>query len=312
MTTPSCPPPARPRKSLRQHPAYNGLLFGLLLVVLGGMLYLVRSPEMGSLQALRTRLFESAPQHADTAPPSVVPTATDAGAAPARSALEATAGVANAPVAGTNPSAASATSANGTRAKNTAAEAVEALRQRIQGLNDGEGAKPGADTAPGAEPGSAENASGEAFSPGETDTLPERTEAGPRYSVDLPAYDREGMAARQRALEALRAQTLTDLRTVSPTDPEAMIAVIQRMGEGLRAQGLPNVIDMPKMEALLRGAQRMNVLNTALQAEMARSGGTGSDETRRLAAEMQAVQSTMPNTVYDLSTMGRLMRGESP
>ena len=66
------------------------------------------------------------------------------------------------------------------------------------------------------------------------------------------------------------------------------------------------------MEAMLRGARRLNELNTALVTEMGRAGGGRPEEMARLSREIRAVQATIPNTVYNLDTVGRLMRGERP
>ena len=309
MHTSPPPTPSGPRKSVRQHPAYAAVLLGVLVVLLGSMLYFVRSPEMDKLQALRTLLFAAPPEHSVSAPPEPTDAAVNGAPDGLTPDAQRAKGAAAAPTQLGNATAGAGSGAGArtqTATEPGSAQAVAALRQRLQDLEGSASTRPGADADMRVDPASS------ARTPGEADPDADGSDSAPRASYELPAYDREDMAARQRALEALRAQTMADLRAVSPTDAEALIAVMQRMAEGLRAQNLPNVIDMPKMEALLRGTQRINTLNGALLAEMGRSGGPRTEETTRLAAEMQALQASLPRTVHDSEMVERMLRGESP
>ena len=184
---------------------------------------------------------------------------------------------------------------------------MENLRQRVEALSGGDTLLPGDDPT-----GRESTPEAAAVLAPEREREDDAALAGERYSVELPPYDREAFAERQRELEALRAQTLADLQSVSPTDAEGMLAVIRRMSDGIRAQGLPEIIDMPKMEAMLLGAKQLNALNAALVAEMGRGAAARPEEMARLAKEIEAVQATIPSTVYDLEAVGKLMRGELP
>lgn len=287
------PAPIHERRQWRQSASYKLALFIVLVLLLGGILYFLKTPRpetgvAGTRGALPAR------------PPAVLPPermSSSAGAQP-------DAGGPGGQTAGTQ--AASAPGAS----PGAAADAVALLRERLQALTGTPGTE-----ADGTTVGGARSASSPDELRSQTDaragTKP-GADGGAKYGVDLPPYDRKAFAERQRELEALRAQTMADLKKVSPNDPEGMLRVIERMSQNLQAQGLPNIVDMPKMEAMLRGSRRLNELNTALVTEMGRAGGGRPEEMARLANEIRAVQATIPSTVYDLDAVGRLMRGELP
>lgn len=308
------PTPTAPRKSVRQHPAYRVVLLCVLVVLLGAMLYLVRSTDLLGGEGAGAPLLESTSDAAGSSSTGLgasvnADNVTSAAGERDRQGVQAGLGLMPGGMGVTGGAHDAATRGNGSGNLNGSgagggtASSVEALRQRLEALAGGDGA-------------AVTDGVGEAVRPqqeaGDAGLVEKGDEGGPQYAIKLPDYDREGFAERQRELEALRARTMTDLQSVSPADPEGMLKVIERMSEGLREQGLPNIVDMPKMQAMLLGSKRLNELNTALVAEMGRSGGGRPEEMARLASEITAVQATMPSTVYDLEVVGRLMRGESP
>lgn len=295
-----------PRKesatSWRQSHWYRLLLYVLMLLLLAGIWFLLRSPGGVGFFPLEA-LTLSAPEAQG------LPRMPAEGEAPSGDATGAQAGGEGAAARGlSGPAAGGGTGAGqGSRGPggDAPASAVDTLRQRLEALSGGDA--PLANNEPSGR---------EAMPEAAAVSAPDRERGGdpvladPPYSVELPPYDREAFAERQRQLEALRAQTLADLQSVSPTDAEGMLAVIRKMSVGIREQGLPEIVDMPKMEAMLLGSKRLNELNAALVAEMGRGAAARPEEMARLAQEIQAVQVTIPSTVYDLEVVGKLMRGE--
>lgn len=305
-----------PRKesatSWRQSHWYRLLLYVLMLLLLAGIWFLLRSPGgVGFFPLEALTLSEPAATSLPPMAASVEAPSGEAAGAQVGGAGDAASEVSSlAPGGNTEARRAAFGSTEGERGSRGAdggaqARAVETLRERVEALSGGDAPfasdeSTGRESTPGAPSVSAADREREG------DPL----RAAEPYSVELPPYDREAFAERQRQLEALRAQTLADLQSVSPTDAEGMLAVIRKMSVGIREQGLPEIVDMPKMEAMLLGSKRLNELNAALVAEMGRGAAARPEEMARLAQEIQAVQATIPSTVYDLEVVGKLMRGE--
>lgn len=296
-------------RAWRQSQWYRSLLYVLIVALLGAIYLLLRSPAGGArfgldLPSLALPGTPAAPA-ASGVPVERSPSADEA-ARTQDVPPESTAGV------GTRPRDVARLGgdgrASGAEVASQGRSEVDTLRQRLQELTGDGGSGSAGALPPGSMPAPADGAA----------ALPEREPESAtlgtdeRYRVDLPPHDREAFAERQRQLEALRTQTLADLRSVSPADAEGMLEVIRRMSDGIRAQGLPQIVDMPKMEALLLGSKRLNQLNAALVAEMGRGAAARPEEMARLANEIRAVQATIPSTVYDLEAVGKLMRGELP
>lgn len=293
--------------SWRQSLGYRLLLYVLILLLLAGIWLLLRSPGGPAWFAPAPTTFP--PSSSTVAPaPEGAPAVLEApGEADTRS-PDAVIGSAARERAGQDATGSAGGGGTGRGADDAAQTraGVEALRQRLEALSGGE------------TPQAMDDLSGSEATAADVSPAP-KGEAGAdvatgaeRYSVELPPYDREAFAERQRQLEALRARTLSDLQSVSPADAEGMLEVIRRMSEGIREQGLPEIVDMPKMEAMLLGSKRLNELNTALVAELGRGAAARPEEMARLAKEIEAVQATIPSTVYDLEAVGKLMRGELP
>lgn len=284
------PAPLREPRHWRKSAWYKLGLFIALILLLFGIFQLLKTPPPASSL---TGGVDGSPATLDSARPSL-----PAGTAPDQAGVRPDGQAAlppAAPASGATPA--------------STPDAVAALRERLQALT---GTPGGEGTEPGRSGGQALSGSSTRSQSGTTAGTKAASEAEAKYGVELPPYDRQAFAERQKELEALRAKTLDDLKKVSPNDPEGMLRVLERMSQGLQAQGLPNIVDMPKMEALLRGSGRLNELNAALVAEMGRAGGGRPEVMARLANEIKAVQATLPSTVYDLETVGRLMRGEQP
>lgn len=288
------------RESWRNHKQYKVALVLLLIALLAGIAYLLRAPALKGA---------SAPKGADaiisTPVPGVAPLSTPVQGGILSGPGAASDGLGDIARDGDIGGSRGGAPGNNQDEGSGARTSIDSLHERLREFAGNNGGALGADEpSVAAEPstglGRETNVAGDNGSGG----------ADAAYRVDLPPHDREAFAERQRQLEALRAQTLAELQAVSPADAEGMLSVIKRMSEGIRAQGLPDIIDMPKMEAMLLGAKRLNELNVALIAEMGRGEASRPDEMARLAGEIQAVQATIPSTIYDLEVVGRLMRGE--
>ncbi|CAM5304958.1 hypothetical protein [Thauera mechernichensis] len=294
--------PAGERRTLRQSKSYRLALLCLLVALLAATVYLLRVPvprtHYDAVGAGGSSSSATPLQAIPAQPPTPSDTQGGVVALPE--------GAAGAGSEGWRGGAAATQS----DAEQQGRAQIQALRERLQQLT-GEPPRPEAGGPEALAEGASADGAG-APAPGDAAAAGSVGEPDVGYRVDLPPYDREAFAERQRQLEALRAETLAALHTVSPADAEGMLGVIKRMSEGIRAQGLPDIIDMPKMEAMLLGTKRINELNAALVAEMGKGAASRPEEMARLAGEIQAVQATIPSTVYDLEVVGKLMRGELP
>lgn len=294
---------ARERRFSRHGAGYKAVLLLLLALLFAGIIFMLRSPSLqphpeSEAAARRSASFGSQPGPTGSTEASE---RSDGDVAEGRPAPGVSGhGVANGSRSDPVPHVQS-------EAEATTHAEIEALRERLQQLSRG-GSRPGADAITEHATSAAGGLRQEGTGAGDSS----RGDSNDAYRVDLPPYDRNAFAEKQRQLEVLRAKTLADLQSVSPADTEGMLGVIKRMSDGIRAQGLPDIIDMPKMEAMLLGSKRINELNAALVAEMGKGAASRPEELARLAAEIQAVQASIPNTVYDLEVVGKLMRGESP
>lgn len=101
-------------------------------------------------------------------------------------------------------------------------------------------------------------------------------------------------AARRQAMLELQSKALAEIRAVPPGDTRKLMEVVTRFDGQMRAAGAPSIIDLDKLRQNLEGAERIQRLNRQLMAEAERGRDADAAKVKALAAEIQAVQKSLP------------------
>lgn len=160
--------------------------------------------------------------------------------------------------------------------------AVDALWQRYQAIN-GTAAEPGLDP----------RAQARAQREAEIAALKEKR--------DQARARREARKARREAIsQALQSfnQTLT---RIDSRDQRQVLAAVEGLNRQLSKAGIDNAIDLQRLRQLMTQNERFQKVARALMTESAKGGEADSDRLATLSAELQKLQTEMPELVRQLT-----------
>lgn len=172
---------------------------------------------------------------------------------------------------------------------------VDALWNKYQSLRQSLGEHP---AAAGAAPAAGNSA------PDRRTAAPEAI-AGPEVEPHSPREARvQKRAEAMKRVGALRDQLIAMQTGRTPPDVEKILRIMEQIDEEMRAAGMENPINMPKMRALLIAADRSRQIGEALARETARGKAADPAKIENLQAQLRALQPTLNQSASQLLLSG--------